>query len=805
MLLNKAIEEQYLLSKRRRIPAKQNPNSSLVWAIEVEKTHSDRLYSLLRSVCDESISILRILESTTGTFSNVSERTHSIKSRLQNMPSIACSSLIYSNINMVTSTNLPSEAFRSVHRMFFVPHTCNDPTNILQHAEFLHLFTSMRNSKHHIDAIGGGHVAAEKREHEKDESNEYGNIEKNVILKIQTSPKSLEKFLFEMITSRIPLTHLKYGNFAILESEEHSVKIKKSYGMKSKNSKKSYSESGGDKEAEEVEYEEVSNSRAKNHNYSCDKTGNIEKKDVLGQKFTHLLQCIYGVDDGVFRWGLVSTDESVRYRLLSVSLDEDIENDRLQRFERDTVLYERNNNKNTENRDNSNSDDINDNDNENKKYKNITIENQESRSDHTTENQKISFFPASRAYYKMSEIKEFYFPLWGWVWPGCSPHDVKRQRQNNESEMKFKNENGIGNVNEILNEIDNELVNDVDETHDISKIPHTASHTAPQPLLQCNAVDVGASPGGWTQCLAAHCHRVISLDPGKLRLLSSHLSATVLSFSLLLLFFYLSFFIFIPIYFEYFFVLHLNTGDLAPNVINLRNVRHVRTLVQTEDAQLAMQSVAERSVFSNPYNENNSVDDNDHNDNSDNLYDDCNNNDNDNDNDNSISNNDSDDDAKTKNLRGTYNNHLYSLGLRVVVCDVNAAPVAAATLLSSYVLPHMVRACQCYCGSDDKDIKDRREEKGEGDENNEKDGMECTCGGFVVLTLKLVKNAKENYIENSILKVSEILKNSGCYDFHVVHLGANSKNERTLVCRIGTNNVVKIKNDGKWLFLAMMT
>ena len=85
-----------------------------------------------------------------------------------------------------------------------------------------------------------------------------------------------------------------------------------------------------------------------------------------------------------------------------------------------------------------------------------------------------------------------------------------------------------------------------------------------------------------------------------------------------------------------------------------------------------------------------------------------------------------------------------------------------------------------------------------GDAKNEKDGMECTCGGFVVLTLKLVKNAKENYIENSIEKVSEILINSGCYDFHVVHLGANSKNERTLVCRIGTYNIVKIKNDSKW-------
>ena len=178
MLLNKVIEEQYLLSKRRRIPAKQNPNSSLVWAIEVEKTHSDRLYSLLRSVCDESISILRILESTTGTFSTGS--SHSIKSRLQNMPSIACSSLIYSNINMVTSTNLPSEAFRSVHRMFFVPHTCNDPTNILQHADFLNLFTSIHKSKQYVDSNNCDNISLEKRENEKNEKNENGNIENKI-------------------------------------------------------------------------------------------------------------------------------------------------------------------------------------------------------------------------------------------------------------------------------------------------------------------------------------------------------------------------------------------------------------------------------------------------------------------------------------------------------------------------------------------------------------------------------------------------------------------------------------------------
>ena len=33
--------------------------------------------------------------------------------------------------------------------------------------------------------------------------------------------------------------------------------------------------------------------------------------------------------------------------------------------------------------------------------------------------------------------------------------------------------------------------------------------------MRCNAVDVGASPGGWTQCLAVHCAKVISIDPGK--------------------------------------------------------------------------------------------------------------------------------------------------------------------------------------------------------------------------------------------------------------------------------------------------
>ena len=117
---------------------------------------------------------------------------------------------------MVTSTNLPSEAFRSVHRMFFVPHTCNDPTNILQHADFLNLFTSMSKSKHHVDANGGGHAVAEKREHEKDESNEYGNIEMITVgdvkeRQLARAIKTIEEEMNKEIRFMV-LTEKEFGN-----------------------------------------------------------------------------------------------------------------------------------------------------------------------------------------------------------------------------------------------------------------------------------------------------------------------------------------------------------------------------------------------------------------------------------------------------------------------------------------------------------------------------------------------------------------------------------------------------------------
>ena len=54
MLLNTVIEEQQILSKQRRVPADIVPGPSLKWVIEIEKTHTDRLLSLLRGVFDQS-------------------------------------------------------------------------------------------------------------------------------------------------------------------------------------------------------------------------------------------------------------------------------------------------------------------------------------------------------------------------------------------------------------------------------------------------------------------------------------------------------------------------------------------------------------------------------------------------------------------------------------------------------------------------------------------------------------------------------------------------------------------------------
>ena len=182
-----------------------------------------------------------------------------------------------------------------------------------------------------------------------------------------------------------------------------------------------------------------------------------------------------------------------------------------------------------------------------------------------------------------------------------------------------------------------------------------------------------------------------------------------------------------------------------------------------------------------------------------------------------------------------------SLGLRVAVCDVNVGAATAAGLICKYVLPHMERACVCHCSSSsssgarsrDAHCADMSASDSSSNSNSDSNSgsfnkgkhtsssvsnnegsaptsnttscstssplnnrtashtdshpvrANCNCCGYIVLTLKLVKNAKESYVARAVEAACGLLSQGGCWDYRVVHLGANSRNERTLVCRYG--------------------
>ena len=631
MLISKVIDEQQIILKRRRVPPDIFPGTLLRWAIEVEKTHTDRLLALLKSICDESVVIVPVRESTTGSIPEKNVRTSN--SILKNIPSLPCSSLIYSSINLVIDTSLPAEAFRSVHRMFFVPHSCSDPIQILNDPIFLELFNTSLSVK---DVINVDKVDGYQTTHS--QSKCVQNVtSKNVILKIQTSPKELEIYLSKMIHSKIVEVSQNsamesHRRIFLLQSRHEKSKdidsntdhMVNEYNERMKNDNKAISNVI---ELDIINRKNNINSDSdygynyKNNGHNDDNKGNNDSNDnrndnrdddsnSIHEDFTHLLQCIYGVDDGIFRWGLVSTEESVRYKLLSIFLDSDIQNERLKRVQRDTRLYEENNNiingvnedidnnsnddnnnnesknnivdydnnannnsnnsndnsSNYDNNDNHSNDNNNNNNDENndendsvveisgkfirivenknvniqglgqpqnpknprnpeekiriifdenrpeKKIEKLTVdqngsENQnenkienkderENKNENGNKNNKNLFSPVSRAYYKMSEIKEFYFPLWGWIWPGCEILDKNTTKEDKD----IVTHSLCTNSSVIIN------------------TPHTTMQHAvinKRKRMRCNAVDVGASPGGWTQCLAVHCAKVISIDPGK--------------------------------------------------------------------------------------------------------------------------------------------------------------------------------------------------------------------------------------------------------------------------------------------------
>jgi len=209
------------------------------------------------------------------------------------------------------------------------------------------------------------------------------------------------------------------------------------------------------------------------------------------------------------------------------------------------------------------------------------------------------FTPVSRAYYKLLELIEYYFPKLGWV-------------------------------------------------------------TDPDSI----ALDIGASPGGWSQLLSLHFREVISIDP----------------------------------------------GALDEQVLKRPNVRHIRYAMESEEV---------KSYLSSSLN------------------------------------------------RDKCGNHI-----SMCVCDVNFYVVSAAKSLLRHILPY-VRGYRQHC------VRESSSTVLEDHQNVE------PAWSYLILTVKLPKKAKTTYITLCYETVCDSLASgAGCRDFHLLHLNANSSNERTIICRL---------------------
>lgn len=488
MLLNEIIEEQHVLHKWRHPKSTRYCGSDLFWAVEVERNHTDRLLSLYGGVLDQSISFAPVWESTIGEAKFTSERLRcgASSKNLSTAKHLGFSSLIFSNVNMIAEKKLPPEAFRSVHRMFFIPRCLLDPVGIVNHPDFLSIFISSS----FLNGVSENEIKiSPSMSCKSDRDLECNN---RVILKIQASPKNLEKSLMEMIRTNLDgkyLLRLDFDNY-------QDFSFNKSNGT-AESECRNNNVAVGEIAVNENDINGDICIRRKLADSTDHSNQNSKSNQKVGNTHTHLLQCVYGVDDGVFRWGIVSKADSVRYRLTAESINIEIERERKTRFVRDDYLRFQNipDNENifpkrgesamkstdnfdltqaqnsdqnvvrtnylcggTENDSNSNcsGDEKNIKSNAHpsksasKPQANCDIiscpkekidekegkyDSQKTSDISRTENDDFAAFikttiepikslttntefsPASRAYYKMSEVKEFYFPLWGWSWP----------------------------------------------------------------------------------------------------------------------------------------------------------------------------------------------------------------------------------------------------------------------------------------------------------------------------------------------------------------------------------------------------
>jgi hypothetical protein len=183
-----------VLHQRRRPTSTRYCGNDLIWAVEVERNHTDRLLSLYGSVLDQSISFAAVWESTTGPAKSTGRRLPcgASSKNSASSKSLGFSSLIFSNVNMIAEKKLPPEAFRSVHRMFFVPRCLFDPVGIVSHSDFLSIF----QSSSFLNGVNEDETEFPPYMYRKNDQNlENGCTQNRVILKIQTSPKDLEKLL----------------------------------------------------------------------------------------------------------------------------------------------------------------------------------------------------------------------------------------------------------------------------------------------------------------------------------------------------------------------------------------------------------------------------------------------------------------------------------------------------------------------------------------------------------------------------------------------------------------------------------
>ena len=126
------------------------------------------------------------------------------------------------------------------------------------------------------------------------------------------------------------------------------------------------------------------------------------------------------------------------------------------------------------------------------------------------------------------------------------------------------------------------------------------------------------------------------------------------------------------------------------------------------------------------------------------------------------------------------------LKVNICVCDVNVEPHIAAELLVNKVLPYMSNGSREVTGG------------GHGAASR------YDHAAYVILTLKLPRNPSQKRIESSYRIACNILSLNEsdtaargktrldsiqegaiyrCCDFKMIHLNANSRNERTLLCR----------------------